>query len=379
MEKKSSKNTKASIYIIYSNFLDDEGQKHVIGGIQQYIFGLISVFKDDFDIVIVQKAKSNFYKKIDGYSVFGYKVNYKYLGKELLKKIENLIKPPDYIIWATDRLSTKTKHKNTISIQHGITFDFIDYKNLKLQNWLKKSLCLSVLYRLFQQYNAVKYFLTTSKVVCVDYNFLNWVRTVLPRSLTDRAIVIPNFSKLPEKPRNLKPRNIKILFARRFVEYRGVYVLSEIIDYVLLKYSHIEFGIYGEGPLENYLQEKFGKIKNVKISSYSANQAHDIQLNYDISLVPTYGSEGTSLSLLESMACGCIPIASNVGGMTNIVIDGFNGFLVNPNSKDFIDKIEYLINNPAIISKIRENARKTIEEGFSFSVWEEKWKKVINK
>ena len=380
MKKKSVKIIKSKLYIIYFLFLDNKGEKHTIGGIQQYIFGLIEAFKDSFDIIIVQKAGTDFYKKFDGYTVCGYSVGNKNIGKLLLKKIESKISTSDYIIWATDRLSAKTKHKNAVSIQHGITFDFIDYNNIKFNYWLKESLFLSVLYKMLQQFRAVKYFLRTPKVVCVDYNFLNWVRVILPRNLADRATVIPNFSKIPEKSSilSLKETNIKILFARRFVEYRGVYILSDIIDYISLKYPNVEFGIFGEGPLSVFLHKKFGAFKNVKISSYNASQAQEIQLNYHISLVPTYGSEGTSLSLLESMACGCVPIASNVGGMTNIVIDGFNGFLVNPNAKDFIDKIEYLINNPAIISKIRVNARNSIKEGFSFGVWGEKWKNIIN-
>lgn len=376
----SSKTYKKSVYIVYSNFMDDYGEKFQIGGIQQYIFGLIEVFNKDFNIKVIQKANSHFDRKFGDFEVKGFSCSSRNLGANLFERIKNEINPEDYLIWGSDRIAAKIKHQNTVSIQHGITFDFLDYKNITFGNILEKSLIFSVFYRLLQQYSAGKYFLRAPKVVCVDNNFLNWIRTVLPRNLTDRAVVIPNFSKLPltTQIKVIDSGNIKILFARRFVEYRGVYILCDIVEYFLKKYTNVEFGIYGGGPLEAYLKEKFDGEKRVHISSYTADMAQEIQLQYDISLIPTYGSEGTSLSLLESMACGCVPVATNVGGMTNIVIDGYNGFLVNPDKDDFIKRIEYLICNPEIMSRVRKNARQTIEEGFSFEKWAEKWNNIID-
>ena len=212
MEKRLDINNKTSIYIIYSNFLDDEGQKHVIGGIQQYIFGLINVFHKDFSIKVIQKAKTSFYKKFDEYDVYAFDVSKNKIAKELYYKIKDEINPSDYIIWASDRISAKINHKNTISIQHGITFDFLDYKSIRLGNLIKSSLALSILYRLFQYGSAITYFLKTPQVVCVDYNFLNWIRTILPRTITDRAVVIPNFSKIPNAYNKTREnKNISIL------------------------------------------------------------------------------------------------------------------------------------------------------------------------
>ncbi|QOD59677.1 glycosyltransferase family 4 protein [Polaribacter haliotis] len=373
------KNPKPTIYIIYGLVLDLEGEEIVIGGIQKYILGLVEVFHQKYNIIIIQSAKKDFVKEFKTYKVFGFNTNTKgNIGKELFSKIKAKIQVSDYIIWGTDRISTKIKHKNVIAIQHGITFDFIDYGSIKIGSLLKKSLFLSIIYRMFQQLSAVKYFLRTDKVICVDYNFLNWVRTVLPRNLTKRAVVIPNYSEIPElKPKSKKNKPIKVLFARRFVEYRGVYILSEIIENYVKQENEIEFGVYGEGPLEDFLKNKFQKFKNVKISSYNPNNALETLLKYDISIIPTIGSEGTSLSLLESMACGCVPIATNVGGMTNVVIDGYNGFLVNPIAKEFCEKIDYLIKNKSEMEELSNNARLSVEKGFSFQIWKKKWEQVL--
>ena len=86
--------------------------------------------------------------------------------------------------------------------------------------------------------------------------------------------------------------------------------------------------------------------------------------------MPTIGSEGTSFSLFEAMGSGCACICSNVGGMTNIIIDGYNGFLVNPDSESFCNKIELLVKNKNLRRRVRKNAYKTIKEGFSKEIWE---------
>ena len=370
---------KNTIYILYSLFLTENGDKIVIGGIQKYILGLINVFSNNYHIKIVQSSSYNFHKKFDKYQVFGYQIKEdKNVGKQLYKNIETSLKASDYIIWASDRLSFKTSHKKTIAIQHGITFDFIDYANIRFGSLLKKSLILSVFYRFFQYVNAIKYFLRSSKVICVDYNYLNWVRTVLPRRLTDRASVIPNYSEIPDQlNEKIAPKIINIIFARRFFEYRGVYILCEIIENLSKKHEHIKFGIYGEGPLEAYMVKRLKNYSNVSISKFSAKDSLKIPMSYNISLIPTFGSEGTSLSLLESMACYCVPIVSNVGGLTNVILDGYNGFLVNPTSNEFCEKIEFLINNKTNLKLMGDNARKTVEVSFSFTKWKSKWEDVI--
>ncbi len=55
-------------------------------------------------------------------------------------------------------------------------------------------------------------------------------------------------------------------------------------------------------------------------------------------------SDGTSLSLLESMACGCIPVVSNIVSNRSWILDGINGFLFY-NKNEFTEKLKYAINN----------------------------------
>lgn len=77
--------------------------------------------------------------------------------------------------------------------------------------------------------------------------------------------------------------------------------------------------------------------------------------------------EGLSNSILEYMAGGLISVATNIGGTSEIIKDGINGFLFEPGNieqlYDFVVKIKM---NQYNTQEIRENAEKTIKEKFSY-------------
>src|SRR5690606_399593 len=56
----------------------------------------------------------------------------------------------------------------------------------------------------------------------------------------------------------------------------------------------------------------------------------------DILLLPSY-KEGLPSALLEAMATGVVPIASNVGGIPSVIHHGVNGFLLQPGDTDALE------------------------------------------
>lgn len=104
----------------------------------------------------------------------------------------------------------------------------------------------------------------------------------------------------------------------------------------------------------------------------------EIFRHMDIALIPTKGTEGTSLSCLEAMAAGCAVITTCVGGLSDLIIDGFNGLLIKPTAENLINAIEYLIQNEAERNRLSQNAKLTAE-AFDIRRWKQKWQKVISK
>lgn len=102
-----------------------------------------------------------------------------------------------------------------------------------------------------------------------------------------------------------------------------------------------------------------GKVENV--------EQYLSQCRYGILCSTPQYSEGISNSILEYMAAGLIPIATNLGGTSEIIEDTVNGFLIKPgDSKHIADIIEMLESDNKKREKIVRAAKRTIETKFSY-------------
>lgn len=74
--------------------------------------------------------------------------------------------------------------------------------------------------------------------------------------------------------------------------------------------------------------------------------------------------EGLPITLLESLAVGCIPICSPVGGIPSVIEDGYNGFLSESSSEeDYYDAVKRFLKKPIVtIDSIKTQVQKTFEK-----------------
>lgn len=78
--------------------------------------------------------------------------------------------------------------------------------------------------------------------------------------------------------------------------------------------------------------------------------------------------ESFGLSIVEAMLAGRAVIATSIGGPTEIIRDGFNGFLAKPGDyKAMAEKAACLINLPSLYSRISENAKKDAAEKYTIT------------
>jgi glycosyltransferase involved in cell wall biosynthesis len=83
-------------------------------------------------------------------------------------------------------------------------------------------------------------------------------------------------------------------------------------------------------------------------------------------------SEGFSVPLLEAMACGAVPVATDCGGARDIVDDGETGFIVEIGNVDqIVDRVMLLLNDRTLRKRMRSKAQVTVD---TFS-----WEKSIDK
>lgn len=82
--------------------------------------------------------------------------------------------------------------------------------------------------------------------------------------------------------------------------------------------------------------------------------------------------EGMPISLLEAMYLRKPCVVSNVVGNRDVINDGENGFVCN-NVDEFVEKIQYLINNADARVRMGEQGRKDIETYYTSQIMEQKF------
>lgn len=361
-------------YIIYSQFFDRNGEKARIGGIETYIYNLCNVLASiEICPIIYQFANKDFIKEYETIKVVGVKVssaNYKRNSRVLTKKIRKYFDyENDLLIFASEEYIVPFNSKNVVAIQHGISWDIPNDRNVWL-NYVKNSIRALVEY---QRLNKC------SRVVCVDYNFLNWYRAIFKKCDYKKFHIIPNFCDASSIEKvQVQRENMKIVFARRFVKHRGAILFANVAKKILEKYPDLEICFAGEGMCENEMRQILSGCSNVTFTSFSSNESVAFHSNFDIAVVPTIGSEGTSLSLLEAMAAGCAVVSTNVGGITNILIDGYNGSIVNATEDDVYSAVDKLIKEQETRRFYAQNGQEIARKAFSKMLWENKWLNIIN-
>ena len=74
--------------------------------------------------------------------------------------------------------------------------------------------------------------------------------------------------------------------------------------------------------------------------------------------------ETLCVSMAEAMLFGCVPVVYHKGGHTALINHFVNGFLCESESK-YVEYIDFLIRNPAHMSRMAEHARKSIAESLN--------------
>lgn len=123
----------------------------------------------------------------------------------------------------------------------------------------------------------------------------------------------------------------------------------------------LELHIYGDGPeKEKYIEltNSLSVQSKVKFLGQIANNKVPDALNtFDI-FANLSEFESFGVSVLEASACGIPVIASNIGGLKEVVVQEKTGFLVDQNNEnEIIEKLSLLVLNPNLRNTLGANGR----------------------
>jgi glycosyltransferase involved in cell wall biosynthesis len=208
----------------------------------------------------------------------------------------------------------------------------------------------------YRQSEFKKVFINFDEVYAVSEYSKKCLSEYFPREIIVNHI---GFAELNYQKQYVKKEKITFGYLGRIVMIKGIHLL--IKAFTKLPNPNIELMIFGHIQAQNmsyieYLKELAQNDNRIKFcSEYSADDLEDIMSGIDIVVIPSL-IENFPLIAIESFQYRVPVIASDVGGIPEIVKNEVNGLLFkNNNQYDLFKKMEYVINNKNIIQHLSKN------------------------
>lgn len=210
---------------------------------------------------------------------------------------------------------------------------------------------------LMQEWDLEKY---RHKILIAHEHFLDFNTFTVTTPLPDRAPLIGYIGRLSGE--------------------KGVQHFAQALPAILSDRQDLHVLIGGDGPLKETVEaslQKGGVTARVDLPGWISHDDLPGYLNQlRLLVLPSY-TEGLPNIMLEAMACGTPVLATPVGAIPDVIIDGKTGFIMENNSPECIaENVIRALNSPDL-DRIAEAGRRFVEENFSFEKTVENWKGIL--
>lgn len=222
------------------------------------------------------------------------------------------------------------------------------------------------------------------KVITVSNKLRNMVpqkeilnKIVVINNGIDESFIHNNFGKDISSTASNK---IKILSVSNLKKAKGIQINLDAISYLTNKYDNLQYDIIGEGEFEGELKSLVKKLNLEKIVNFLGKKSHEEVMqaitDYDIFSLPSY-NEGFGIVYVEAMSQGVPVIGVKGQGIEDVIKDGYNGFLAEPqNVNSLIGILDILIGDNEKRKMIGLNGRNTVIRDFTWDANAKKVKKL---
>jgi len=167
----------------------------------------------------------------------------------------------------------------------------------------------------------------------------------------------------------------------RLSEEKGVSNLIKAIPLVLKERRDVQFIICGEGKLSDKIKrivDAEGLKAHIKLMEWIPHEDVPRYLNKLKLLVLPSFTEGLPNILLEAMACGTPVLATSVGAVPDVVIEGKTGFLLKSTRQEHIaERVVGLLDNPDLLERVSKEACRSVRKKFCFEKTLESWRNIL--
>lgn len=172
-----------------------------------------------------------------------------------------------------------------------------------------------------------------------------------------------------------------VLFTGRLTKHKGVDVLIKAA-----KDIHGEVLILGDGPERERLEKLISqlRVKNCRILGYMSPKE---QVNFkafyaraDVYVAPSTWKEPLGLVILEAMAAKTPVVSTRAGGVTSLIKDGHNGFLVHARRpEELTSRVNELLANDELRKKMADRAYEAVIKRFTWEKIAEQFEAIYLK
>jgi glycosyltransferase involved in cell wall biosynthesis len=212
--------------------------------------------------------------------------------------------------------------------------------------------------------SAQKFDWAKPEKIIVSYSGIDKMRPVQQKEIREarRKLRIPDNAKVVSLVAHLR-------------EEKGHLILLEACRSITQNLSvplHLVFA--GSGDFENEIREAIAKATYV--TTHLVGHQSDVALWFsvgDVVTMPSY-HEAFGLSAVEAMSCGRALVASDVGGLAEIIENGKSGVLVQPRNPEALSNaLLRLLTSPETANELGDNARKRVEDMFTVDTMVDSW------
>ncbi len=308
-----------------------------IGGIAQHVQGLTKFLENKGHVVEIISSENTFTIPIKG------------------------LKNPSFMVSSYLKLKFKKK------------FDIIHAHNIPSALAMKNATGMKILslHGIFSQQINQLHGKTIGKISKkYEKDALTWadVITVVSKEAFDyytslgyKVFQVPNAIDIsPLSSTEDRKYQKQVIFAGRLSKEKGI---DSLINVGKNLPPDIHLLILGTGPEEMKIRKLTNTHKNIHYLGYRIKEdTLSLIRGSDVLIQPSL-QEGISSTILEAMSRKTAIIASNVGGNKELIENGINGILVDPQDVDsFVQQIQNLLNDAELKTSLVDNAIKTVEK-----------------
>lgn len=154
----------------------------------------------------------------------------------------------------------------------------------------------------------------------------------------------------------------------RLEDIKGHDYFIDAADILLRKGHKARFFIAGTGSYEQHLREKVKSMNRQEQIIFTGfiKDVDRLMAITDVQANASYGTEATSLALLEGMSLGVPAVVSDFGGNPGVIKNGVNGYVVpKKNAEELAKKLAILLENDDIYEDMSKGAKEIFAKTFT--------------